>query len=128
VHRGEAAGLPVRQQRLQGGVEPEPAGVTKQPVAPHADGRPRLGVGRVAGRHDRRQAVEAAAQRQHHEHVAGVRRAGERELGGQALDGQAGERPGGAGGQRPADRGAAGHRGAVFGASAISHDPHLAEK
>ncbi len=54
--------------------------------------RPHLGVPRISSRHDRVETVEATAQREHHEHVAGVRLGGERHLGREPSRGEPGER------------------------------------
>ena len=68
VDGGQLAGVPQRQQRRELGVQPEHAVLGEQPVG--RDGDPRAGrvVDGVGVRHDQRQPVGGAAQREHDQH------------------------------------------------------------
>jgi hypothetical protein len=92
VHGGEPASVPVHPQRFQGRAQAEHRRAGDQPGPGYADAGTGPVVVRVAGRYDRGQAVEAAAQRQHDEHVPGVPGGTERHPGGELVTDQAGER------------------------------------
>ena len=113
VHRRERAGVPHRQQRRERRVQAEHRVGRQQRRVGYADARARGVVGGVAVRHDEREAVGGAAQRQQDEHRA--------ERGGQPVRGAAGD------GVRPragaAEAGAEGERTAGEGGAAEEGTP-----
>nr|BFE69597.1 hypothetical protein GCM10020092_028980 [Actinoplanes digitatis] len=103
-------GLPERQQRRERRVQAETGVAADELGLRHRDAGPGRVVGRVPGGHDGRQAVEAAAQRQHHQHIPVVPAGGEGHLGGEQVTGETGDRARRAGGGGTAQNPATRHR------------------